>query len=92
MLFVGKEKKTGVLANTCAKCHLFFTTVRNAKVYELASNPERGIYLSCFLMYPTLKAKASVFDQPMSLNLEYRFEDVFSEVHFKFRTWSRNPE
>lgn len=29
--FLGKEKKTGVLANASANCDLLFTTVRNAK-------------------------------------------------------------
>lgn len=88
LLFVGKEKKIRVLANTYANCHLFFKTIRNANVYGFWMLPSRIYLLCCFLMNPTLEKtedKASVSYQMFLLKFEKRSEDLIREVHFKFR-------
>lgn len=96
-LFLGKDKKIGVLANASANCDLFFTTVRNAKLYCICFPSRKGhIPVLFFLDVPyfylsKLKTKASVSPQPLLLNLEHGSEDLFRKVLFKSRLWSRNP-
>lgn len=62
LLFVGKEKKIGVFANSYANCHLFFKTIRNAKVYGFWMLPiQKGAYTCCVVswwMLPLRKLKA----------------------------------
>lgn len=95
--FLGKEKKTGVLTNTSANCDLFFTTVRNAKLYCACFPSRKGhIPVLVFLDVPyfclsKLKTKASVSHQPLLINLEHGSEVLFRKVLFKSRLWSRSP-
>lgn len=94
--FFGKEKKIGVLANASANCDLFFTTVRNAKLYCICFPSRKGHILVLFFLdvpyfyLSKLKTKASVSHQPLLLNLEHGSEDLFRKV-LKSRLWSRNP-